>query len=117
MNSNLDARLNRKARIRKRVVGTPSRPRLSVYKSLKNIFAQVIDDSTGQTLAAATSATKPDAKKEADKKAVAKAVGRALGVQCKEKGIEQIVFDRNGFPFHGRIAAVAEGAREAGLKF
>ena len=117
--ANIDSRLNRKERIRKKLTGTTERPRLSVYKSLKHIYAQVVDDSTGKTLAAASSLSKEfkSASVEGDKKAEAKRVGELIAGKCKAAGIDKVVFDRNGFPYHGRIAAVADAAREAGLQF
>lgn len=113
----LAARAKRKGTIRKRVTGSVERPRLSVYRSLTHIYAQVIDDTTGKTLVAAStlSAELKDAK---GKKSVkAKEVGKLLAKKALEAKIEAVVFDRNGFNYHGRIAAVAEGAREGGLKF
>lgn len=114
-----DSRLNRKERIRKKLSGTTERPRLTVYKSLKHIYAQVVDDSTGKTLAAASTLSKEYKAEtvEGDKKAEAKRVGMLIANKCKAAGIEMVVFDRNGFPYHGRIAAVADAAREAGLQF
>jgi large subunit ribosomal protein L18 len=113
-------RTRRKAGIRKRVLGVPSRPRLSVYRSLGHIYAQVIDDLRGHTLAAASSrdaGVKGSLGAESDKKAQAAAVGTALAQRAKEAGVEAVVFDRNGFRFHGRVKALADAAREAGLKF
>jgi large subunit ribosomal protein L18 len=109
----------RKARIRKKLSGTPERPRLTVYKSLKHIYAQVVDDTTGKTLAFAgtTSKALKDEVKEDKKTDAAKKVGAAVAKAALQKGITQVVFDRNGFDYHGRVAAVAEAAREAGLKF
>jgi large subunit ribosomal protein L18 len=114
-----DHRFNRKARIRKKVSGTTDRPRMTIYKSLKYIYAQVIDDSTGKTLAFASSLSKELKGKgdEGDKKADAKRVGQLIAEKCKTVKVGAVVFDRNGFPYHGRIAAVAEAAREAGLTF
>lgn len=113
-----DHRLNRKARIRKKISGTQERPRLSIYKSLKYIYAQVIDDSSGKTLAFASSLSKElKGKDEGDKKADAKRVGQLIAEKCKTAKVAAVVFDRNGFPYQGRIAAVAEAAREAGLSF
>jgi large subunit ribosomal protein L18 len=112
-------REKRKARIRKKVSGTPERPRLSVYKSLNHMYAQVVDDTTGRTLAAASTlskALKVEVKEEG-KTDAAKRVGTAVAKAALEKGVTQVVFDRNGFDYHGRIAAVAQAAREAGLKF
>jgi large subunit ribosomal protein L18 len=113
------ARLNRKERIRKKVSGTVERPRLSVYKSLKHLHAQVIDDSTGKTLVHASTVSKELKGKlgDGDKKAAAKQVGLLIAEKCKAQKIEKVVFDRNGFPYHGRIAAIADGAREGGLQF
>jgi large subunit ribosomal protein L18 len=112
-----ELRLRRKVHIRKKVEGIVGRPRLSVYRSLNHIYAQVIDDVTGKTLAAAStlSAELKDAKGK--KKEQAKEVGKLVAKKCQEAKIEAVVFDRNGFMYHGRIAAVAEGAREGGLKF
>ena len=111
-------RLKRKARIRRKLSGTQERPRLSVYKSLKHIYAQVVDDTTGRTLAFASTLSKEiKGKNEGDKKADAKRVGALIAEKCKAAKVEAVVFDRNGFPYHGRIAAVADAAREAGLKF
>lgn len=118
MSKNIDPRLKRKNRIRRKVSGTAERPRLSVYKSLKHIYAQVVDDATGRTLAYASSLSKElKGQEEGDKKADAKRVGALIAQKCKVVNVEQVVFDRNGFPYHGRIAAVADAAREAGLKF
>ena len=119
MASNAEARLLRKARIRKKISGTPARPRLTVFRSLKHIYAQVIDDEAGQTLAHVSTQT-PELKEaiaELDKKGAAKKVGELLAKKCLEKNVTAVVFDRNGLVYHGRIAAVAEGAREAGLQF
>lgn len=113
------ARLKRKKRIRQKVVGTTDRPRLCVFRSSKHIYAQVIDDSASQTLAAASSmekAVREDSKAK-NKVTAANSVGKVVGQRALDKGIKQVVFDRNGFLYHGRIKAVSEGAREAGLKF
>ncbi len=116
--SKVDSRLNRKARIRKKLSGSTERPRLSVYKSLKHIYAQVVDDSSGRTVAFASSLSKElKGKNDGDKKADAKRVGALIAQKCKDAKVDSVVFDRNGFPYHGRIAAVADAAREAGLKF
>jgi large subunit ribosomal protein L18 len=113
-----EPRLKRKARIRRKMSGTQQRPRLSVYKSLKHIYAQVVDDSSSRTLAFASSLSKElKGNDEGDKKASALRVGKLIAEKCKAANVEAVVFDRNGFPYHGRIAAVAEGARKAGLKF
>ena len=112
-------REKRKARIRRKVSGTPDRPRLTVYKSLKHMYAQLVDDVSGKTIVsvATTSKNLKAEVKDDDKTAAAKKVGAALAKAAKEKGIEAVVFDRNGFDYHGRIQAVAAAAREAGLKF
>ena len=119
MAQHVTSRDKRKARIRRKVSGTPERPRLTVYKSLKHMYAQLVDDVSGKTLVsvATTSKALKDEVKEDDKTSAAKKVGAALAKAAKEKGIEAVVFDRNGFDYHGRIQAVAAAAREAGLKF
>jgi large subunit ribosomal protein L18 len=116
--SKIDSRNHRKTRIRKKLVGTTVRPRMSVYKSLKYVYAQVIDDSLGKTVAFASSLSKELKGKgdEGDKKADAKRVGTLIAEKCKAAKVEAVVFDRNGYPYHGRIAAVADAAREAGLR-
>jgi len=113
------SRANRKARIRKKISGTSARPRLSVYRSLKHIYAQVIDDSQGKTLASAsTLSAELDGKLvETDKSGAAKLVGELVAQKALAAGVQQVVFDRNGLNYHGRIAAVATGAREGGLQF
>ena len=116
--SRVDQRLKRKSRIRRSLSGTTDRPRLTVYKSLKHIYAQVVDDSTGRTLAFASSLSKElKGKDEGDKRSDAKRVGQLVAEKAKAAKVTRVVFDRNGFPYHGRIAAVAEAAREAGLEF
>lgn len=119
LNSKKRARLKRKKRIRKNLVGTQERPRLSVFRSAKHIYAQVVDDTHGQTLAAASSMDKAVKEQPAfeNKIAVADFVGKLLGERAVKKGIRQVVFDRNGFLYHGRVKAVSEGAREIGLDF
>jgi large subunit ribosomal protein L18 len=114
-----DGRLRRKRRIRKKVFGSQSRPRLTVFRSNRHIYCQVIDDVTGTTLIAAST---QDAEVAAlldgkDKSEQAKEVGKALAVRALAKGIQSVVFDRNGYIYHGRVAAVADGAREGGLQF
>ncbi len=109
-----EQRQKRKARVRKKVSGTRERPRLSVFRSLKHIYVQAIDDDAGTTLAAACSRT---TRVEGDKTAKARAVGEAIAKACLEKGIKRVVFDRGGYRYHGRVKAVAEAAREAGLEF
>jgi large subunit ribosomal protein L18 len=118
MANKIDPRLKRKERIRRKLSGTAERPRLTVYKSLKHIYAQVVDDTTGRTLAFASSLSKElKGQTDGDKKAEAKRVGALIAQKCKAANLESVVFDRNGFPYHGRIAAVADAAREGGLKF
>jgi large subunit ribosomal protein L18 len=117
--SRLEARRRRHARVRKKVTGTTERPRLSVFRSLQHIYAQVIDDTTGRTLVSASTLDK-ELREEIGNLEVqeqAKAVGRAVAERAKAAGIEQVVFDRSGYPYHGRIKAVADGSREAGLAF
>jgi large subunit ribosomal protein L18 len=115
----LETRARRRMRIRKKVSGTTERPRLSVFRSAKHIYAQVIDDTTGNTLAAASTLTESvkAPASEANKSDAAKLVGTAIAKACSAKGIEKVVFDRNGYIYHGRIRALAEAAREAGLSF
>ncbi len=110
-------RERRKAHIRLKVEGSTERPRLSVYRSLNHIYAQVIDDAAGKTLVAASTLSPELKDGKGKKKDLAKEVGKLLAKKCQEKQIAAVVFDRNGFMYHGRIAAVAEGAREGGLKF
>ena len=114
-----EARQKRKTRIRKRIFGTEQRPRLSVFRSAKHIYAQIVVDSTGSTILAASSLS-PELKGEIGdlkKSEAAKKVGELLGRKAAEKNIRKVVFDRNGFLYHGRIKALAEGARESGLEF
>jgi large subunit ribosomal protein L18 len=110
-------RLRRKIHIRKKVEGSTERPRLSVYRSLNHIYAQVIDDVSGKTLASASTLSAELKDGKGKKKDLAKEVGKLVAKKCQEAKIAAVVFDRNGFMYHGRIAAVAEGAREGGLKF
>ena len=109
-------RLKRKIRIRKKVTGTPERPRLCVFRSSKHIYAQIIDDTLGKTLVSASTVEK-DFVKPGDKKASASTIGKLIGARALEHGIKKIVFDRNGYIYHGRLKALSEGAREAGLEF
>ena len=117
-----DRRDRIKFRIRKRVRGTEERPRLTVFRSVAHIYVQVVDDADGKTIASA-STTEPAVKGGLDKAAKggnvagAKAIGKAIAERLLEKGVKQVVFDRNGFLYHGRIKAVADAAREAGLEF
>lgn len=113
------ARKKRHLRVRLKVSGTAQRPRLNIYRSLGNIYAQVIDDSAGHTMVSASTLDKEIAGQieGKSKTEAAKVVGQVLAGRAKEAGIEQVIFDRGGYKFHGRVAAVAEGAREGGLKF
>lgn len=115
----LSPRQQRAARIRKKLSGTGERPRLAVYKSNKHIYAQVIDDVSGSTLASASTLSKEirDQLSEADKTGAARLVGKLVAEKARAANVNMVVFDRNGFPYHGRVAAVAEAAREAGLEF
>lgn len=113
------ARKKRQNRVRQKVNGTAERPRLNVYRSLKHIYAQLIDDNSGKTLVSASTVdpdirTKISASGNAD---AARMVGELLGDRARENSIEQVVFDRGGYLYHGRVKALAEGAREKGLKF
>ena len=113
-------RIVRHRRVRKKIRGTSAMPRLSVFRSLKHIYAQVIDDTTGTTLVAmSTEAPEVRDRLEAGMNRIAqsKVVGQALGPRAKEQGISQIAFDRGGYLYHGRVKALAEGARESGLEF
>jgi large subunit ribosomal protein L18 len=113
-----DIRYRIHRRIRKRVAGTPERPRLAVFRSQSHIYAQLIDDDAGRTLCSASSL---DKELKGDKRGAnvdsAKKVGQLIASRAKEKGIEAVVFDRGGFQYHGRIKALADAARESGLKF
>jgi large subunit ribosomal protein L18 len=119
LNLRAKARLKRKHRIRKNLKGTPSRPRMSVFRSARHIYAQVIDDTSGLTLVAASSqeTTVKEQPKFDNKIATATFVGKLIAERAVGQGIKQIVFDRNGFLYHGRVKALSEGAREAGLDF
>ncbi|MCB9361235.1 MAG: 50S ribosomal protein L18 [Flavobacteriales bacterium] len=114
--SKKDRRLRIKRRIRKIVSGTASQPRLSVYRSNKEIYAQIINDENGVTLVAASSIQK-DVKAKGNKTEVASIVGKAIAEKALKAGIEKIAFDRGGYLYHGRVKALAEAAREGGLKF
>jgi large subunit ribosomal protein L18 len=109
----------RKSRVRRRVVGTAARPRLTVYKSVKHVYAQIVDDATGRTLVSASTMgrdLREDLKKTSNVEA-ARAVGLALGKKALARDIKDVVFDRNGYPYHGKVKALADAAREAGLQF
>jgi len=112
-------RIRRHARLRKTLIGTAQRPRLNVYRSLNNVFAQVIDDATGFTLVAASTIDKElkGQLKSGGNVEAAKAVGALVGKRALDKGIKAVVFDRGGFVYHGRVKALADAAREAGLDF
>ena len=114
-----EMRLHRHHRLRKRVSGTPACPRLSVFRSLKHIYAQIIDDETGHTLASASTLDKSlsDSLKNSADQEAAKIVGRLIAERAVAKGISTVVFDRGGHLFQGRVKALADAAREAGLKF
>ncbi len=113
-------RKRRKRRVRKRITGTEERPRLTVFRSHKNMYAQIIDDTRGRTLVTASTMEKPLCEEldgaGGNKKAAA-AVGEALAVKAKQVGIDTVVFDRNGYPYHGRVRELAEAARKGGLVF
>ena len=113
------ARLRRHERVRKRVVGTPERPRLNVFRSVQHIYAQVVDDSRGHTLVSA-STVDPEVRKQLKglaKTGQAQVVGKVLAERALGQGIKQVVFDRGGYKYHGRVKALAEAAREGGLVF
>ncbi|QQY79399.1 LSU ribosomal protein L18P [Keratinibaculum paraultunense] len=114
-----EARKIRHARVRKKIYGTPERPRLNVYRSNSHIYAQIIDDTNGHTLISASTLDKELKEKlsSTGNKEAARLVGELIGKRALEKGIEQVVFDRGGYKYHGRVKELAEGAREAGLKF
>jgi large subunit ribosomal protein L18 len=117
-----DRRDRIKLRLRKRIVGTAARPRLSVFRSVAHVYVQAIDDATGRTIAAASSVeptvkAKMDGKTRGGNRAGAELVGQTIAERLAEKGLKQVVFDRNGFLYHGRVRAVAEAARKAGLEF
>ncbi|MBI5285391.1 MAG: 50S ribosomal protein L18 [Chloroflexi bacterium] len=111
------ARQRRHERVRKTVAGTPERPRLAVYRSLTHIYAQVIDDEQGRTLAAASDVEKALKDAKGNKSERAKSVGAAIAQKAKDAGVTKVVFDRGGNRYHGRVKALAEAAREGGLQF
>jgi len=120
VSKNTNSRRRSKIKIRKRISGTPESPRLTVYRSIKFIYAQLIDDLSGVTMAAASSLSpeiKEEVKNTKGKVNQSKLVGKYLAQKALEKNISTVVFDRNGFRYHGRIKAIADGAREGGLKF
>ena len=112
-------RIKRHLRVRKNISGTPARPRLNVYRSLSNIYAQIIDDTTGKTLVSASSLDKEikDQLAYGGNKAAAKEVGILVAKRALDAGIKAVVFDRGGYVYHGRVQELAEGAREGGLEF
>ncbi len=114
------SRVRRKRHIRKKIFGTSERPRLAVFRSNRHIYAQIIDDDLGRTLVAASSLEKDVAQlvpEGGGKRGVAQAVGKLIGARAKEKGISKVAFDRGGYLYHGRVKALADGARESGLEF
>jgi len=111
------SRVKRHERVRKAISGTPEKPRLNVFRSAKHIYAQVIDDVNGVTLAAASTLDKDFEGENSGNREAAKKVGLLLAKKALEKGVENVVFDRGGFLYHGRVKELAEGAREGGLKF
>lgn len=115
-NSKLEQRAKRKIRIKKKITGTNDRPRLSVFRSAKHLYAQVIDDVAGKTLASVHSFANKGKTERADKDKC-QALGKQLAEVCKSKSISAVVFDKNGFAYHGRVKAFADGAREGGLQF
>ncbi len=114
------SRVRRKRHIRKRIFGTSARPRLAVFRSNRHIYAQIIDDDTGRTIVAASSLEKDIsgmAPEGEGKRGVAQAVGKLVASRAKEKGVTRVAFDRGGYLYHGRVKALAEGARKSGLEF
>ena len=112
-----DVRMRIHKRIRKTLRGTPERPRLAIYRSIAHIYAQIVDDRKGLTLVAASSNEKGSGKASGGNVAGAKEIGRKIAERAKEKGITKVVFDRGGYLYHGRVKALADAAREAGLEF
>ncbi|HEY8500757.1 MAG TPA: 50S ribosomal protein L18 [Clostridia bacterium] len=112
-------RLRKHIRVRRKITGTPERPRLCVFRSLKHIYAQIIDDTSGATLAAASTLDEAVKVKTgySGNKSAAHEVGKLIGTKAIEKGIKNVVFDRGGYLYHGRVRELADGAREAGLEF
>jgi large subunit ribosomal protein L18 len=119
MPTKTDNRTRRKRRIRQKVTGTSERPRLTVFRSSKHIYAQVVDDTSASSLATVSTLAKALAEQleGKSKRDAATVVGTAIAAVCKDKGITQVVFDRNGYAYHGRVSALATAAREAGLEF
>lgn len=117
MNAKVSARQKIRYRIRKKISGSAEKPRLSVFRSNKDIYVQLIDDAKGTTIASASSREKDIAAQKSNKVEASKLVGEAIARKSKELGIRKVVFDRSGYLYHGRVKAVAEGAREGGLEF
>ncbi len=117
MNSKVSARQKIRYRIRKKISGSSTKPRLSVFRSNKDIYVQLIDDASGTTIAAASSRQKDIAAQKGNKVEMSKMVGEAIARKSQDLGIKEVVFDRSGYLYHGRIKAVADGAREGGLQF
>ena len=119
VNRRTELRDKRKNRIRKRIFGTAERPRLTVFRSAKHIYTQIVDDTQGVTLASASTMEKDirETQKFDNKRAAANFIGKLIAERASAKGIKSVVFDRNGFLYHGRIKAVSDGAREAGMDF
>lgn len=117
MNSKVSARQKIRYRIRKKISGTAQKPRLSVFRSNKDIYVQLIDDANGTTIASASSREKDIAAQKGTKVEASKRVGEAIAKKSQDLGIKNVVFDRSGYLYHGRIKAVADGAREGGLEF
>lgn len=117
MNSKVSARQKIRYRIRKKISGSAQKPRLSVFRSNKDIYVQLIDDASGTTIASASSREKDIAAQKGNKVEASKKVGESIAKKSQDLGIKDVVFDRGGYLYHGRIKAVAEGAREGGLEF
>ena len=109
--------IRRKRSVRKNIFGTPSRPRLTVTRTCNNMYAQLIDDTSGKTLCAASTIEKDDKVSAGSNCVAAKSIGERIAKKATASGVESVVFDRNGYNFHGRVKALAEGARDGGLKF
>ena len=114
-----EARTRRHRRVRKKVAGTPERPRLNVYRSLRHVYAQIIDDTVGHTMVSASTVDQDVSSQceGCEKTEQARVVGRVLAERALAKGVQEVVFDRGGYQYHGRVKELAEGAREAGLRF
>jgi large subunit ribosomal protein L18 len=119
LNRRTELRARRKRRIRKKIFGSATRPRFTVYRSAKHIYAQIIDDEQGATLVSASTMEKEvrENQKFENKQAAAKYIGKQVAQRAVEKGIKTVVFDRNGYKYHGRVKSMSDGAREAGLDF